>query len=1398
MKKSKIGKFAALLAAGALLFNGFFMSCSSDDDGGSSGSNENNSEDSSTDSSISGFEAPSISGSYFPADGAADAYADTDLIIAFDSAPTVSDSAVVTIKSGDTVVDTINAVDETLVSGNGNGTIGEIGVRKQLMRVVDNYLIIKTHNDSSAYGLLSDSTLYTVSVSGVSGAINKASVSEVSWSFTTKSAPSIFGSEISAGHNGTEDFYSVQGALNYVRKNSSAGDSYKINVSEGCYYERLFYNGSADITISGDASDADNARGAKTRFYWNNFEGLISGQSGARARAAFFFNGGANVNLRYLTMQNMADRSTDVKNGNAQAEALAADISGNLTAYQCSFASHQDTLYIGAKGNRSWFYDCYIEGDTDYIWGYGDVALVEKCDLRCIRDTYVKKDQKSYIFAARTYETQEVNKGFVLLDSKVTIDSGVTAYYGRNSGADTQATVMNNVFSGSGTLASVLWGSSAGTTLDVAGDPAIAYKDYLNYFDSTLVDVSGRQANTFGLGERVAKREYNGRYAILNRGYDKTNEVYATSSTIWDISEYEDEFSAEEDTSSSNVYVNPVYSKNIVGGNTVQLTASSDASDITYTYSSDNESLATVDDNGLVTTIVGASGTATITVTGSNGSTDTASVKVIPEDISATAVSISLADSTVAKYGLTTATVSFEPTDTTDKTYTLTSDNENVLFYDTSSLKLASSVTTTDESVRIWVGADVSNATITAASATYESAASGTAAISASDTVAEWTAEAGSYRMKTDIQSGNAGLWDGLVIDSKADGTIITANGKMSLKSSDRMQTRNVVLYIPVEGASTVVISTTAAPNCTYSVGSGTSQPFEVSDTTQTYTYDGSKDGIVLGSSISSLSFYKTAGDSVSANGKYLKVNVIKTSSDDYITSITATKTGDFTATWDEQEEATGASGTYSFSGVTVTDYVYTSSDGFVVATGLEQDENGHGLAASADDTITISVSGMSKITLLGCKYGNGAPCTVSDGTNTLATYSSTNVSTDGDEVSPSSYYLTESTGTVTVTFTGAGWIHGVKVESLESFTSVASISVTDSDGATSSTISVGDSVSLTAAVSPSDATETSVSWSSSDESIASVSSGNVTGVSAGTATITATALDGSGVAGTYEVTVEASTATVEKNQVYTWNFVGLSSAPSVKSDNEGNGINLTIDGNPSNNAGYGLYGSEATYTFPVAGDAIVIAYVTYINGSGTLSLTTSDGTAVGTDKSITKSDAYLYGANDHKPANGPVAYAWRYVGSATELTLNVPASLYLGQIVSDSTEVTEELTACNYDFTDSAIATPLAPSAGNNKIHWYGTECGAYKSSSYGIQAVGPVYFTFYVGGACTFIVNTSYEQGTGNFMLRNETCEVIDEDIASTGDRSANAREFSISEAGVYTFAMPKNTYVKSISIQ
>jgi uncharacterized protein YjdB len=76
--------------------------------------------------------------------------------------------------------------------------------------------------------------------------------------------------------------------------------------------------------------------------------------------------------------------------------------------------------------------------------------------------------------------------------------------------------------------------------------------------------------------------------------------------------------------------------------------------------------------------------------------------------------------------------------------------------------------------------------------------------------------------------------------------------------------------------------------------------------------------------------------------------------------------------------------------------------------------------------------------------------------------------------------------------------------------------------------IQVGSSAKVTATVTPSNATNKAVNWSSSAGGVATVdTAGNVTAVSVGSATITATAADGSGVLKTVEVTVVPVTTPV-------------------------------------------------------------------------------------------------------------------------------------------------------------------------------------------------------------------------------------------------------------------------------
>ena len=92
------------------------------------------------------------------------------------------------------------------------------------------------------------------------------------------------------------------------------------------------------------------------------------------------------------------------------------------------------------------------------------------------------------------------------------------------------------------------------------------------------------------------------------------------------------------------------------------------------------------------------------------------------------------------------------------------------------------------------------------------------------------------------------------------------------------------------------------------------------------------------------------------------------------------------------------------------------------------------------------------------------------------------------------------------------------------------SLSIGDSETLTATTLdktelslSIGDSETLTATIEPDNATNKTVTWSSNNEAVATVENGKVTAVKEGTATITVTAQDGSGVSISCSVTVTHS-----------------------------------------------------------------------------------------------------------------------------------------------------------------------------------------------------------------------------------------------------------------------------------
>ena len=179
-----------------------------------------------------------------------------------------------------------------------------------------------------------------------------------------------------------------------------------------------------------------------------------------------------------------------------------------------------------------------------------------------------------------------------------------------------------------------------------------------------------------------------------------------------------------------------------------------------------------------------------------------------------------------------------------------------------------------------------------------------------------------------------------------------------------------------------------------------------------------------------------------------------------------------------------------------------------------------------------------------------------------------------------------------------------------------------------STSLVVGDTESLTATVSPSNATNKSVTWSSSKTSVATVSSsGVVTAKSAGSATITATTVDGSYKA-TCSVTVTAAAKTLSSISVSgqkTEYSVGEEFVkPTVTahfSDSSTSNVtsSATFGGFDSSSVGQQTINISYTYGGVTKSTSYVISVVSEeveetSSGSATNSEVVSDWTKVGTD----------------------------------------------------------------------------------------------------------------------------------------------------------------------------------------
>ena len=117
----------------------------------------------------------------------------------------------------------------------------------------------------------------------------------------------------------------------------------------------------------------------------------------------------------YITLKNITIENNAAKLGQAVSLHLEGD---HILVQNCRLLGNQDTVYTGIANNRSAFYDCYIEGTTDFIFGPGRTWF-ENCEIH--------SKANSYITAASSPAGQEY--GYVFNKCKLTAEPGVDKVY---------------------------------------------------------------------------------------------------------------------------------------------------------------------------------------------------------------------------------------------------------------------------------------------------------------------------------------------------------------------------------------------------------------------------------------------------------------------------------------------------------------------------------------------------------------------------------------------------------------------------------------------------------------------------------------------------------------------------------------------------------------------------------------------------------------------------------------------------------------------------------------------------------------------------------------------------------------------------------------------------------
>ncbi|MFC6224647.1 pectinesterase family protein [Hymenobacter artigasi] len=295
--------------------------------------------------------------------------------------------------------------------------------------------------------------------------------------------PRLYAYDLTVAKDGTGNYTTVQAAIDAAPVGRTA--PFTIFIKNGKYKELIVVPATKPfVQLVGESV------GNTILTYSNSAGTLVNGIALGTQNSASVTINATDFSALNLTFENAFGESAS--NGQAVAVLVNAD---RAAFRNCRFLGNQDTLYVKGNGTpRQYFLNCYIEGNTDFIFGSA-IALFESCNIYAKNKTTTST---SYIAVPNTPVGQAY--GLVFKNCNVTGHSvaGGTSYdLGRPWQANPKAAFLSCNLS-TPIILNEGWSptSSAGTAT-IRDSYFVEYQN--THFNGKAINVSSRVLSGQGL-----------------------------------------------------------------------------------------------------------------------------------------------------------------------------------------------------------------------------------------------------------------------------------------------------------------------------------------------------------------------------------------------------------------------------------------------------------------------------------------------------------------------------------------------------------------------------------------------------------------------------------------------------------------------------------------------------------------------------------------------------------------------------------------------------------------------------------------------------------------------------------------------------------------------------------